>query len=64
MNEKDESRYQSWQHLEPADGWKWLDLDLATFTLADDSKDENAFDIQHGVPVCRMAGLPAGGMSR
>ena len=37
----DDSRYQSWLHLEPKDGWKHIDLDLATLNLADDSKDEN-----------------------
>lgn len=40
-SEKDESSYQTMLHLEPAEGWKRLDLDLTTFTLSDDSTDEN-----------------------
>ena len=39
--ERDESSYQHMLHLEPAEGWKRLDLDLAQFVLGDDSTDEN-----------------------
>jgi serine/threonine-protein kinase len=62
-NEKDESRYHSWQHIEAADGWKRLDLDLATFTLADDSKDENGgldFDQIANISVIDISAILGG----
>ena len=41
VNEEDGSSYNSVHHLEPRDGWKKLDLDLALFNLGGDSWDEN-----------------------
>ncbi|MHC4202644.1 MAG: hypothetical protein ACYSU0_21840, partial [Planctomycetota bacterium] len=41
VNEADGSSYNTTHHLEPVDGWKQLDVDLALFKLGDDSKDEN-----------------------
>ena len=56
----DESRYQHWVHIEPTDGWKHLDLDLATLNLADDSKDENGrldFDQIANIAILDIGGI-------
>jgi hypothetical protein len=42
LKEKDESRYQQVVELKAEDGWKKFSWPLASFKLADDSKDENS----------------------
>ena len=56
----DESRYQVAVHLEPADGWNQLEYDLATFKLADDTKDENDqldFDQIQNIGIIDIGGI-------
>ncbi len=63
VNERDDSRYDTMVHLEPADGWKKLEYDLAHFTLSDDSRDENDrldFHEIQSVAVADAAGFLGG----
>ena len=60
VNEEDGSSYNSAHHLEPRDGRKQLDLDLALFKLGGDSTDENgALDFDQ---IRNVAILDAGGV--
>ncbi len=41
VQERDRSDYNTMLHIDPDEGWRHLDFDLAHFTLSDDSRDEN-----------------------
>ncbi len=63
VQERDDSSYDTMVHLEPADGWKKLEYDLAQLTLSDDSKDENDrldFHEIQSVAVADAAGFLGG----
>jgi hypothetical protein len=63
VQERDDSSYDTMVHLEPADGWKKLEYDLAQLTLADDSTDENGrldFHEIQSVAVADAAGFLGG----
>jgi hypothetical protein len=63
VQERDDSSYQTMLHLEPADGWKHFEFDLAGFFLADDSEDENGrldFHEIRSVSIADAAGFMGG----
>jgi len=63
VQERDDSSYDTMVHLEPADGWKKFEYDLAHLTLSDDSKDENDrldFHEIQSVAVADAAGFLGG----
>lgn len=63
IQERDESDYNTMLHIEPDEEWKYLDFDLAHFTLSDDSEDENGrldFHQIRSVAVIDAAGFLGG----
>ena len=63
VGERDDSNYQTAVHIEPDEGWRRFEFDLAAFTLADDSEDENGVLDYHeirSVAVLEVAGFMGG----
>ncbi len=63
VQERDRSDYNTMLHIEPGEGWRHLDFDLAQFVLSDDSKDENDrldFHQIRSVAVVDIAGFMGG----
>lgn len=62
-SEKDDSSYGKLTHLDPKQGWQQLTFDFDTFTLGDDSEDENdVLDIDQirSISVCDLAAFMGG----
>ncbi len=63
VQERDDSDYNTMLHIEPDEGWRHLDFDLAQLTLGDDSTDENGrldFHQIRSVIVADAAGFMGG----